>query len=118
MKKQPRARIYWRVGEAPTGRYRSFERRAWPTAYYRGPDMQPAAFISCDDSYRPHAARSGKHAALEIAVLHHNHPTHGSAPWKRLFFAPIPGRTLAQAKTLVQKYLNAHPEYAPKEKAT
>lgn len=32
------AAIYWKVDPAPTGRYRSFQRRNWPTAYYKGSD--------------------------------------------------------------------------------
>ena len=37
-------KVKWKVASAPTGRYRSFERRGWPGADYEG-DI-PAASIS------------------------------------------------------------------------
>ena len=27
-------KLIWKVGEAPTGRYRSFFKRSWPLAYF------------------------------------------------------------------------------------
>lgn len=56
----------WVVSPVPTGRYRSFQLRAWPTASYA--DGSFAANIICDDDYRPHLVRDGKHAPLKLRI--------------------------------------------------
>lgn len=59
MNKTPK--IKWKVGEKPTGMYRAFQSREWPTACYVVGDRY-AFSISCEDEYRPADVKSGKHA--------------------------------------------------------
>lgn len=56
----------WKVQEAPTGRYKSFERRGWPQLLYE--DGKLAASIQCDDDYSFARARIGKHAPLTVLI--------------------------------------------------
>ena len=58
-------KITWKVAEAPTGRYRSFHKRGWPSAYMGD---HPVLAIYCDDSYTPAKAKSGEHAELKVTV--------------------------------------------------
>ncbi|AYP28278.1 hypothetical protein HWB92_gp020 [Serratia phage vB_SmaA_3M] len=44
-------KLKWSVSQAPTGRFRSFEKRAFPYADYA--NGRPAAKIECDKSYVP-----------------------------------------------------------------
>jgi hypothetical protein len=60
-------KVVWHVAPVPTGRYRSFERRGWPTANY-GKHGLIAASISCDDEYYPSDVREGKHAPLTVRI--------------------------------------------------
>lgn len=63
-------KVIWKVAEAPTGMYRSFERRGWPVAHYA--DGSVAACISCEDDYCPRDVREGKHAPLTVRVADHS----------------------------------------------
>ena len=106
-------KLKWVVSEVPTGRYRSFQKREWPTCYYEK-GWKPAAFIRCDSEYRPDEIPGGNHLPLTVILCHHRHPEAGNS-WKRLrmktFFS-----TLALAKQAVKEYLAMHPEFAPLEK--
>ena len=107
------AAIYWRVDPAPTGRYRSFQKRRWPTAYYKGSD-KPAFFIECPESYEPSKVTSGEHAGLTLVACHHNHPNAGNS-WARLKFTS-PFVTLAACKEAAEQALCEHPEFVPAER--
>lgn len=115
-------KLYWKVEPEPTGRYRSFARRGWPSAYYvtggvrtDTEKLKPAAFLVCDDDYDPPKVRTGQHRPIEIIVLHHQHPQAGNS-WKR-FRLKETGDTLDRAKQIVQKFLDEHPEFHPKEES-
>lgn len=56
----------WRVHAAPTGQYRSFQYRSWPSLEYE--DGQLAASIHCEDSYSAPTAKSGRHAPLRVHI--------------------------------------------------
>lgn len=60
-------KIKWKVGSPPTGRYRSFEKRGWPSATI-GPDDQPIASITCEDDYTPQRAKGGGHGELTVSI--------------------------------------------------
>jgi hypothetical protein len=64
------AKLYkWKASATPTGQYRSFARRAWPTASYGADrDERIAAQILCRDDYTPHSARNGIHSPLTVQV--------------------------------------------------
>jgi len=74
-------KLKWKVSEVPTGRYRSFHGRQWPSASYVGTD-KPAVYLSCEDDYIPAQVRVGTHAPIWITMLHHNHPDQ-PVSWKR-----------------------------------
>lgn len=108
------ATIKWRMAPVPTGRYRSFERRGWPVAWYM-PAGKPCAFINCEDEYRPSKVRTGEHAQLTIVVCHHQHPERGNS-WVR-FKLRKTAKTLEEAKRLVYEFCKEHPHFAPLEEA-
>ncbi len=98
----------WRVSPAPTGHYRSFERRSWPSAWWA--DGSALAIITCVDSYEPQFARSGRHAELWVLVANRDvdHDRYGAFRWRRL---PKPASTLAEAKRLLEDFLAANPQF-------
>lgn len=106
-------KLRWTVDEAPTGPYRSFSKRAWPRASY-GKDGKPAAHIVCVDSYRPANAKSGDHPPLSVHVAKWRDRDGDSQTfdWRRL---KAEFATLADAKAAAERFLDAHPEFAPKE---
>ena len=97
----------WKVSPEPTGRYRSFEKRSWPTAWYANGEI--AASISCDDDYRPVDAREGKHGPLTVAVADHSEEKWKWRRMKQRF------STLTEARDGFAKLLNIMPHLAPKE---
>lgn len=106
-------KIIWKVAPKPTGRYRSFAHREWPTAYYGSTEGKPAAFLVCDDDYTPSLVMAGRHGPLSIIMLHHQHPGAG-ASWKR-FRLKKTAATLDEAKKMVQAFLDEHIDWYPKE---
>ena len=104
----------WKVASEPTGQYRSFQRRGWPTAYYT--DGHIAASIVCVDDYHPRDAREGRHALLRVQVADYRHPLAGNTwVWRSMknLFA-----TLQEAKDAFAKLLVDHPELSPTEVST
>lgn len=96
-------KITWKVASAPTGRYRSFEHRGWPHAYWS--DGLTCAFISCEDSYTPARARGEQtHAELVVwvAIVRED-----KAQWQNCRLKQR-CTSLAQAKELVQKFWEAN----------
>lgn len=108
------AKLKWKVDEAPTGPYRSFSKRGWPSAYY--PSGDTAAMIACDQGYRPADAKSGNHPPLivHIAGWFDREGQCQSFKWRKLkaSFA-----TLAEAKSAAERFIAANPAYAPKVSA-
>lgn len=107
-------KIKWKVGEEPTGRYRSFSKWLWPKAEYS--DGEACAIIYCADSYAPWRVRECNHAPLEVRIADHSMP---SNPEKKLGFTwrvfKKKCATLAEAKELVASVLAKHPEFSPKK---
>jgi len=106
------AKLVWRVQPAPTGKYRSFQKRGWPTACYKGTET-PAAFLWCEDDYHPARVREGQHREITITVLHHNHPENPRS-WKQ-FALKAKSETLEGAKMLAQQFLDVHPTFHPRK---
>lgn len=101
-------KIIWKVRPAPTGRYRSFEKRGWPDAEYE--DGQPAASVSCEDDYIPRDVKTGHHRELTVRIADYSEkPVWG---WKRLKkrFA-----TLQEAKEIVPIFLKQYPNFVPEK---
>lgn len=97
----------WKVASEPTGRYRSFEKRDWPTAYW--PNEKPAFKIYCDDAYTPRRARGeSAHGELKVMVAHHK--DEGGFEWKML---KKRAATLVEAKQLAEDFIKQFPDWAP-----
>ena len=96
-----KVKLKWKVAGAPSGLYRSFQRRRWPTAYY--PDGRVAASFSCEDDYVPSLVRQGKHGPLTVLIADHS-----SKPW-RWRKAKVTAPTLAEAKSIVLHILERNP---------
>ena len=101
-------KIKWKVTEKETGRWSSFHKRGWPTAYY-DKDCH-CATILCEDGYAPYKVREGKHAELKMMVAQY-HPN-GSWQWKTLTKR---FKTLQEAKDGLIMFLAAHPEFIPEK---
>jgi|SRR5208337_1163578 len=93
--------VKWTVDAAPTGPYRSFQKRCWPTAKYTNDRV--AAAIYCPDDYTPRDAREGKHAPLTVRVADWR-----VTPWK---WRQLKGTftTLALAKAALENLLTTVP---------
>lgn len=72
----------WKVDPPPIGRYRSFERRGWPTAYYCDENESCAAWIMCEDKYCPADVKTGKHKPLKLHVADYSKPD-GNCPYEK-----------------------------------
>ena len=103
-------KLKWRVSPSPTGRYRSFENRAWPMAYVNGTadDIGDAvAYITCADEYRPSNVKTGKHAELTVNIADRLQGSQGWH-WRRL---KKKFSTLDEAKQAAQAFFDKHPQY-------
>lgn len=98
-------KLYWKVGDKPVGRYRSFDKRSWPMAYYDKEGNVAAAIIYCDDSYVPSAAKSGAHSPLTIHVADYSKGV--SFVWRK---ANRTAATLEEAKAIAEGILRKYPE--------
>lgn len=110
-----KVRLKWKVGEPPIGRYRSFDKRGWPTAYYA--DDRPAAHIDCDDAYAPSRVRAGAHGELSVRIAQYHHTeaerkAKGAFTWRTL---KKKVKTLAEAKDLAARAIAARPDIRPKD---
>lgn len=101
----PNVKIKWKVEVAPTGQYRSFLRRGWPSALY--PDGRTCGVIECVDDYTPNRAKDGAHGELILRVLDHSEV---SPKWR---FLKAKFTTLDQAKQGLSEFMSRHPEYRP-----
>jgi hypothetical protein len=103
-------KLKWRVGDVPTGRYRSFEYRAWPSAEYENGDT--AGFISCVEEYIPTNVKTGNHPELSVYICfrkltNEEKKKHGLV-WNRKLAKKF--ATLAEAKKGLQDFLDKNPD--------
>lgn len=106
-------KIKWKVGEKPTGRFASFQGRAWPYGYAGDTDTM-VSHLYHPLSYTPERANGGEVALQEpfegIAAFVRN----ASAPafkWRKL---KARFDTVAEAKAAVQKFYEDNPDWWPK----
>lgn len=104
-----KAKLKWRVQEAPTGPYRSFHPRGWPSANYKNERQDMCGDIWCDDNYTPFRAKSGQHQPLRVRISDYS-----VIPFKWLTLKAR-FKTLAEAKTALAAFIEAHPEVMPTE---
>lgn len=105
-------KLKWKVQEAPTGRFRSFERRGWPMAEF--PDGSMAAMISCDDDYIPRDVREGKHSELTLHLADYRDKGPEAAKWCWVKVTQK-FKTLNEAKAAAPRVYEKHPELLQKE---
>jgi hypothetical protein len=101
-------KLKWKVGDIPVGRYSSFEKRAWPSADYA--DGRIAAYITCEDAYKPDRARTGAHKPLTLHIADYSKPsntTTGSGwTWVKATQTYL---TLSEARQATLNILNQYP---------
>jgi hypothetical protein len=106
-------KLKWRVDPPPTGRYRSFAHRGWPTANFSGAD-KIAVQIRCDDPYIPAKVKTGDHKPLCVYIAEWFDPaergTRAAFEWRKLTteFA-----TLKEAKAAAYQALKERPKFWP-----
>lgn len=101
-------KLIWKASEAPTGRYRSFQRRSWPTATWGKDGPMAVALYSFDNSdYVPRLAE-----LIEIEIRVADHRTDPEWHWRKL---KARGKGLKDAKRIAAAFFEAHPEFKPKE---
>lgn len=108
--------LIWRVYPPPTGKYRSFEHRTWPSATYKS--GLPAVQLICDENYSPRVARQDG-LSIKIGLADWSNPSNkqtGSRfTWRYLVQR---ASNLNQAKMMAIKFLQNHQEFHPKPTVT
>lgn len=97
--------LIWRVSDAPSGKYKSFSKRAWPMALHT--NGNPAAAIYCADPYDPKKVATEEHGVLTVMIADWS-----VTPWKWRK-ASKECWTLAQAKAEAQRLLEKHIHFVP-----
>jgi hypothetical protein len=67
-------KLKWKMADAPSGRFKSFHKRGWPSATKAGTDI-PMASIECEQSYTPAIAKDGTHGPLTVRIADWTPPT-------------------------------------------
>lgn len=99
----------WKISPPPAGRYKSFEKRLWPTAEY--PNGMIQAFISCEDQYDPTRNRTGKHKPLTLMVYNYT-----DGPRKRKTMRITTSYpTIDDCKIKLEELMAQFPTWAPEE---
>ena len=101
-----KARIVWRVGEKPTGPYRSFHYRSWPSASYPDKDGRLVAYLHAGHrvSYHPSEAET---TILTVRVMNYKDE---KPEWRQLKIKPV---GVTAAKELVAEFFKQHPDWLP-----
>ena len=76
------AKAKWEVEPAPTGLYRTFQRRGWPTALT---ECNMFFSVDCADDYVPSKVKAGDHAPLKLGVRNDSLPGSPRRVFKRDF---------------------------------
>ena len=107
-------KIIWKVAPVPTGRYRSFEERGWPSAEYE--NQEPAAWISCPGKeYIPSEVKIGNHPPLILFIADYSERSNGgNCPWtrKRVKKSFL---TLKETKEWFAEFIKKNPVIAKKD---
>lgn len=95
--------LKWRVEPEPTGRYASFQTRAFPSAEY--PGERPAAYIKCKESYVPSTHKNATDLELELCVAQYymGETGHETFRWRRLVKR---ASSIKEAKEILAEFVN------------
>lgn len=101
-------KIIWRVGDSPTGMYRSFSQRTWPSAADENGNAIAAMYHG--ESYTAQLAADAGENRIQVAIADWSDKKHGAFTWKTLKqrFSDV-----KSAKAAVANFWEAHPEYHP-----
>lgn len=104
-------KLKWKNADAPTGRFRSFHKRGWPSATIKDSDDLMVAMISCEDAFSAAAVKEKRHGELKVSIADWRRPTDPDAGrwvWRTLKtrFAD-----LVAAKAAAKHFIDSHPEY-------
>jgi hypothetical protein len=105
-------KLIWKVDPEPTGPFKSFQSRAWPSAELDG-ELVLQIFCPAKDDYTPAKARGDRaHKPLRVKVTDRRQPM---STWQ---WRTIKGEfaTLAEAKEAGKKFLCEHPEILGEQK--
>lgn len=103
-------KIKWFVQPAPTGKWKSFETRGWPTA--ENQDGRLIAIITCPDQYVPRKVASGEHAPLTVKVMDWRQGN-DIRKWRPL---TQQATCMTEAKAMVKRFYEENPEWLPEPK--
>lgn len=109
-------KMKWKVEPEPTGRYRSFSHRGWPSATYPNGDF--AGSIRCEDDYSGKRAKGLiPHKPLKVYVkvrckTEEDVKKYGTFQTRRLLgeFATLP-----EAKAALERWCTLYPQTLPVE---
>lgn len=112
-------KLTWRVAPEPTGRYRSFERRAWPSAEYKNGAC--AAYMSHEESYEPSVHKNATDLVIKLHIAKWDQKEDGRWGFKWRVLNKR-ASSIAEAKQIVEEFLNGqaknsavHPDYREEE---
>jgi len=108
-------KLKWKVDPPPTGRYRSFATRNWPSADFE--DGRPAAWLSANLEYAPSLRGNIVPAELVIRIQVTDYSQRNIGfEWKTLTKR---ANTLSEAKAIVLEFFTKYPEFSQnKERET
>ena len=99
--------LKWSVQPAPTGKWKAFHHRGWPTADYTGTDTLAVVLI-CEDDYRPANVKTGRHAPIQIKIADFSR---GTRVWRKVLKE---AKTLEEAKAIAEEAVKNYPDFKPK----
>lgn len=102
------SKLIWRHGEKPTGPYKSFQTRRWPSAFHHRADGPVAVHLLSEENVSYHVSIADSTKLLVRVADHRKSPW----TWRQLKARPL---GLDEAKTLVKKFFEANPDWVPKE---
>ncbi len=111
-------KIKWKVSEKDTGKFRSFTKRSWPTAYYQLEDGSEifCASLHSMGGYRPSDVKTGNHFPIKLWVAVHateeERKLTNCASWgvRKLKYDYL---YLKQAKDALLDYIKNNPSVLP-----
>lgn len=110
-------KLKWKVNEVPTGRYRSFHKRGWPSCLYSNDNLAAQIYSSTNQEYVPSQVKAGTHDPLNVWVTdwsaRKTNPAGPAFTWRKL---KKTFSTLSAAKAAAEGVLSQHPEFHPPEK--
>jgi len=85
----------------------------WPMAIYEGKLHRHAAYIICEQPYRPIYRISPLHSPLKVVIRKYEPVINGDKESHRMLFDPW-FKSLRNAIEFVEDYVQKHPDWQPK----